>query len=147
MNRTRNSLLALATLVFGADAAFAQATGGAAPLPGAADAKAVVSQTRETNADFNRQVGSKDRKPGRHKPAVVAATGADLVAGSAVRDQQGAELGTIESVDAEGVVIASPVGKVKVPADSFGKGKAGLLLAISKADFDAAVKQANAPQG
>ena len=144
MARTFNILL-VAVAVVGADAAFAQAMGG--PAPGTTDSKAVVRESQETNEEFNRQVGSKDQKP-RKRRGVAAATAADLVSGSAVRDPAGTQLGTIESVDANGVVIVSAAGKVSVPADSFGKDKSGLLLAIGKAEFDAAVRQANAaPQG
>ena len=147
MNKISRTLLAAALAVVCAEGAFAQA-GSAGPAPGTGDSKAIVNQNRETNAEFNRQVGSKDRKANRRKPAVVAATAADLAVGSTVRDQAGTELGKIESIEADGVVIVSAAGKVKVPADSLGKNKTGLLLAISKADFDLAVKNANAaPQG
>ena len=144
MTRTLKTILTLGALA-AAGSAHAQAMGG--PAPGTTDSKAVVRENQEVNEEFNRQVGSKDHKP-RKRRGVVAATAADLVAGSAVRDPAGTQLGTVESVDANGVVIVSAAGKVSVPADSFGKDKSGLLLAIGKAEFDAAVRRANAaPQG
>ena len=141
MNRTGRTLIAALAVIFVADGALAQAMGG--PAPGTTDSKAVVRDSQETNAEFNRQIGAKNRKA-RKRESAVPATAADLVAGSAVRDQSGTAIGTIESVDVTGVVVASPAGKVRVSADSFGKDKAGLLMAITKADFDAAVAQANA---
>jgi len=74
------------------------------------------------------------------RPAAVA----DLIAGAAVSDARGAKLGTIESVAADGAVIASEGGKVKVPLDAFGKNRGGLLLQVRKAEFDALVAKAQA---
>lgn len=146
MNGTVRNLTAALAAMFVAEAALAQA-GSAGPAPGSTDSKAAVRDSQETNAEFNRQIGAKNRKA-RKRESAVPATAADLVAGSAVRDQSGVAIGTIESVDATGVIVASPVGKVKVPVEAFGKDKAGLLMAISKADFDTAVAQANAaPNG
>ena len=141
MNKTAKTLIAALVAVVAAESAGAQA-GSAGPAPGSADAKAVVRDTQEVNAEYNRQVGAKDRKANRGKRAVAAAA-ADLVAGSAVRDKAGTPIGTIESVDVTGVVVVSAAGKVKVPAEAFGKDKNGLLIQIGKAEFDAAVAQAN----
>jgi len=127
-----------------AEGAAAQA-GSAGPAPGTGDSKAIVRGNQEVNAEFNRQVGAKDRKAKRRGP--VAAAVEDLVAGTAVRDKAGVAIGTIESVDVTGVVVVAAAGKVKVPAEAFGKDKNGLLIQIGKAEFDAAVAQANAPQG
>ena len=146
VNTLVKTIVAGSIAVLAAEAAFAQAVGGAAPLPGAADSKAVVAGNQESQADYNRQLGAKDSKPGRRIKAVPA-TAADLVVGSAVRDKSGADIGMIEGVEADGIVVASAVGKVKVPTEAFGKDKKGLLLQISKADFDAAVRSANTPGG
>ena len=126
-----------------AEGALAQA-GSAGPAPGTGDSRAMVRDSQEANAEFNRQVGAKNRKA-RKRESAVAAAAEDLVAGSAVRDRSGIAIGTIESVDLTGVIVVSAAGKVKVPADSFGKDKAGLLIQITKADFDAAVASANQP--
>jgi hypothetical protein len=47
-------------------------------------------------------------------------------------------------VDPDGVVVSTAAGKVKIPADAFGHNKAGLLLDMTKRDFDNIVAQANA---
>jgi hypothetical protein len=146
VNKTARKLIAALVVVLAAETAGAQA-GSAGPAPGSADSKAVVRDTQEVNAEYNRQAGAKDRKANRSKRA-TAATAQDLVAGSAVRDKAGTPIGTIESVDVTGVVVVSAAGKVKVPAEAFGKDRHGLLIQIGKAEFDAAVAQANAsPNG
>jgi len=76
------------------------------------------------------------------------ATAADVIAGAAVSDSAGVQLGTIESVDAEGAVIVTAVGRARIPVEAFGKNSRGLLLQTTKAQFDASVAQANAtPSG
>jgi hypothetical protein len=118
--------------------------GSEGPAPGTADSKAVVQQNRETNAEYNRQIGAKHRKPSPRIKA-VSAVAADLVVGRFVHDKSGTQIGEIQGVEADGVIIASDTGKVKVPTEAFGKDKRGLLLQITKAEFDAAVASANAP--
>lgn len=71
-----------------------------------------------------------------------AAAASDIVAGSEVRDKRGKVVGTVETVDADGAVVATAAGKVKVPLDAFGKNRKGLLIGITKAEFDAAVAEA-----
>ena len=143
--KTKTMVATLAALFCG-DVAFAQAAGNAGPAPGSGDSKAIVRGNQEVNAEFNRQIGAKDRKGRRRGP--VAAAAEDLVAGTPVRDKAGLAIGTIESVDITGVVVVAAGGKVKVPAEAFGKDKNGLLIQMGKTDFDAAVAQANAtPNG
>jgi hypothetical protein len=74
----------------------------------------------------------------------VPAKAADIVAQAAVSDTSGQPVGTIESVDAEGAVIVTAAGKVKVPLIAFGKNKKGLLIGMTKKDFEALVAKANA---
>jgi hypothetical protein len=69
---------------------------------------------------------------------------ADIVAQAAVNDTSGQPVGTIESVDADGAVIVTAAGKVKVPLNAFGKNKKGLLIGMTKKDFEALVAKANA---
>lgn len=69
---------------------------------------------------------------------VVAATPADIKAGDTVRDKAGAVVGKIESVDASGAVIATGKSRVQIPVGSFGKNNQGLVIAMSKAELDAA---------
>jgi hypothetical protein len=41
-------------------------------------------------------------------------------------------------------VIVTAAGKVKVPLNAFGKNRAGLLIGMTKRDFEALVAKANA---
>jgi hypothetical protein len=72
-----------------------------------------------------------------------AAKPAELTAGAIVNDREGTAIARIEQVDADGVVVSSGTARVKVPADAFGHNKVGLLLDMSKGQFDQIVAQAN----
>ena len=76
----------------------------------------------------------------RAKPA----TAADVTAGAAVSDKYGRPLGTIEAAAADGAVVVTAAGKVKVPLEAFGKTAKGLLLEVTKREFDGLVAKANA---
>ena len=84
------------------------------------------------------------RNPGRRADRARPATIADVVAGAAVSDTAGVQLGTIESVDAGGAVILTAAGRARIPLNAFGKNRHGLLLQTSKAQFEATVAHANA---
>lgn len=73
---------------------------------------------------------------------VVAATSADVTAGATVRDTEGELVGTVESVTASGAVVATGKSRVQIPVTSFGKNEEGLVLAMSKAELDAAAEAA-----
>jgi hypothetical protein len=90
--------------------------------------------------------GVRDRAADRaaSKARGVAAQPADLSAGSEVRDSKGKLVGKIETVEADGAVVSAEGGRVKVPLEAFGKNKKGLILGITKAEFDAAVASATA---
>lgn len=77
----------------------------------------------------------------------VPATPGDVTVGSEVRDSKGVVIGTIESVSMAAAVVASTGGKVEVPLEGFGKNNKGLLIGMTKADFDAAVAAAVKPGG
>jgi hypothetical protein len=134
--------------------AFAQMASGGAPQ-GAADIRnsdmgAHDTATMPSNLDVIRngiRANDMDRtaqalreKLGPARPAKAA----ELTAGAAVNDNTGAAIGKIEAVQVDGVVLTNGIAKVKVPADAFGHNKAGLLLDMSKAQFDKIVAQANA---
>lgn len=74
--------------------------------------------------------------------ATAAATQADLKAGAAVYDSAGATVGTIQSVTATGAVVASGKLRAEIPAASFAKSSRGLVIGITKAEFEAAVNRA-----
>jgi hypothetical protein len=78
------------------------------------------------------------------KPRTRPATAAEILLGSLVLDKSKKQVGTIERVEADGAVVATASGKVKVPLDAFGTDGVALLIGISKADFDKLVASANA---
>ncbi|HEX5184178.1 MAG TPA: hypothetical protein VFW19_13655 [Allosphingosinicella sp.] len=95
------------------------------------------------NADIDR-AAARARAGGRAVPAMPA----DIVAAAAVFDMSGEAVGTIESVDTDGAVVATAGGAVKVPLNAFGKNRKGLLIGVSKKDFQALVAKAvAAPAG
>ena len=81
-------------------------------------------------------------KPG-HEDAARPAKADELKVGAEISDSQGAEVGYIKAVAADGVVVATVGGQVRVPAEAFGKNKKGLMIGIKKADFDKLVAGAN----
>ncbi len=122
-----------------------------AAAPGSGNSGAMTDRSREENASYNRVIGTVGSNPvGKEnakrsaKAKPVPATAADITAGSALRDINGAPIGTIESADAEGAVIAYGTGKVKVPLTAFGKDDQGLLLGTTAEKFMALVSKAGA---
>lgn len=81
-----------------------------------------------------------DSKSDRARPA----TAAELIAGAPVRDKTGVAMAKIEQIDPDGVVVSTGTLKVKVPAKAFGHNRGGLLLDMTKAEFDQIVAKANA---
>lgn len=77
---------------------------------------------------------------GKARPAKTG----EVVAGQPVNDSRGTAVGTIELVEGDGAVVAAAAGKVKVPLEAFGKNRGGLVLAVTKLEFDALVAKANA---
>jgi hypothetical protein len=98
----------------------------------------IANGTRD--ASDARAAAAARRAGGPARPAKPA----DILAGAALSDSQGQAVGTIERVDSDGAVVATAVGKVKVPLEAFGKNKAGLLIGMKKAEFDSLVAKANA---
>jgi len=94
--------------------------------------------------EMNRHIRERGGNSAAHVDRARPATAADVVAGAAVNDRAGVQLGTIESVDASGAVILTSVGRARIPIEAFGKNSHGLLLQTTKAQFDASVAQANA---
>lgn len=74
----------------------------------------------------------------------VPATPSELIVGTAVNDLRGVPLGTIEAVDADGVVMFNGTARIKVPRDAFGHNRKGLMLDVTKKQFDKMVVDANA---
>ncbi len=74
----------------------------------------------------------------------VPARPADIVATASVFDSGGERVGAIESVAPDGAIVVTNVGKVKIPLNAFGKNRLGLLIGLSKKDFETLVTKANA---
>ena len=68
----------------------------------------------------------------------------ELTAGAPVNDKAGALIAKIDQIDPDGIVVSTGTARVKIPADAFGHNKAGLLLDMTKAQFDQIVAKANA---
>lgn len=77
-------------------------------------------------------------------PAAAPAAAAAPSVGAKVFDPQGAEVGTIASVDGAMVVIDTGKVKATVEGKSLAAGAAGLTIAFTRAQLEAAVEQANA---
>jgi hypothetical protein len=73
---------------------------------------------------------------------VKQATSADIKAGAEVYDPKGGTVGKVESVAADGVVVSTGSVKAKIPASSLGKSDKGLVIAMTKTEFEAAAKKA-----
>ena len=132
--------------------AFAQVPGGI-PMDSTNDVKSASIGTPGATTDPMSQYlqqKSLNNLPGQQNATKSAgkfgaarpATAAELIAGATVSDNSGAVIAKIETVEPDGVVVSTATGKVKIPADAFGHNKAGLLLGISKAQFDQVVAQA-----
>ena len=91
------------------------------------------------NNDMDRTAQALREKLGPARPAKAS----ELAAGAMVNDKSGVAMATIVSVASDGVIVATGTGKVKIPAEAFGRNRAGLLLDMSKSDFDKVVAKAN----
>jgi hypothetical protein len=92
------------------------------------------------NNEMDRTAQALRDKLGPARPAKAQ----EITAGAPVNDNSGTLIGKVDAVDPDGVVLSNGIAKVKVPADAFGHNKSGLLLDMSKAQFDKIVAQANA---
>jgi hypothetical protein len=92
------------------------------------------------NDNIDRAAKAKRDKLGPARPAKPS----DLTAGADVNDKDGVAIAKIVAIDPDGVVLSNGKAKVKVPADAFGRNRAGLLLDLHKAEFDQQVAKANA---
>lgn len=144
---SKTLFLATALAILPTGAAFAQA---ASTPP--ADAASSPAATAETPAPAEPAApAAADTAPAGDAAApaspaaaapTAAATQADLKAGATVFDSAGATVGTIQSVTANGAVVASGKLRAEVPTASFAKNANGLVIGITKAEFEAAVNRA-----
>ena len=73
--------------------------------------------------------------------ATTKATKADVKAGTSIFDTSGNSVGKIESVSAKGAVVNTGKVKVTVPISSMAKSDKGLVIAMTKAQVEAAAKK------
>jgi len=73
--------------------------------------------------------------------AAKPAAAADVKAGASVYDQNGGLVGKVESVSSKGAVVNTGKAKASIPVSSFAKNDKGLVIAMTKADVDAAAKK------
>ena len=133
--------------------AFAQATsGGQTPMPGGSMGSTAVSPYNSSNVTSQylqqKQIGnlpeqSNTRANGGKSERARPAKPEELTAGATVNDKTGAAIAKIEQVDTDGIVVSTGLAKVKVPREAFGHNKAGLLLDMTKAQFEQVVAQPN----
>ena len=67
-----------------------------------------------------------------------------MKAGVSVYDQNGGLVGKVESVSSKGAVINTGTVKAAIPVSSFAKNDKGLVIAMNKAEIDAAAKKSAA---
>jgi len=76
--------------------------------------------------------------------AQTASPAVKVVVGAAVSDTSGNPVGTIEQVQGDLAVLSTGTNKVSLPISSFGAGEKGPVLAMTKAEVDAAAAGAAA---
>ncbi len=113
----------------------------------------VAAANRAVDADYNTLAGrgiavtNKSRdgvRPGAPS-GPVAALAADLTAGATVRDRNGVQIATVEGLEADGAIVKAGDRLAKLPLDAFGKDDNGLLLAVTAAEFQAAIAASSVP--
>jgi len=67
-----------------------------------------------------------------------------VTVGATVNDTSGAQVGTVDQVNGDVVIVNTGTNKVGVPLRSFANGPTGLLLGLTKAELDAAAQQSAA---
>lgn len=138
---------ALATGTACAQDASPAAPGGAGPgVESAATRNGGDTMDRDNAAARDAAIANaRDHGTAPKTARAVPAKPDDVTVGAEVRDSKGVVIGKIDSVSMASAVIAAPGGKVEVPLEAFGKNNKGLLVGMTKADFDAAVAAAVKP--
>lgn len=73
--------------------------------------------------------------------AAAPAAGAAPTVGATIYDAQGGTVGTVASTDGTNAVVDTGTVKAAIPLSSFGKGPNGPVLAMTKAELEAAAGQ------
>lgn len=149
---TTGAALSLA-LASGASAQGAPAPTMPAGSGGGPRAQDVAAANRAVDADYNTLAGrgvavtNKSRdgvRPGAPS-GPVAALASDLTAGATVRDRNGVQIATVQGLEADGAVVRAGDRLAKLPLDAFGKDDAGLMIAITAAEFQTAIAASSIP--
>jgi hypothetical protein len=74
-----------------------------------------------------------------------AAQPGEVTVGKPVNDTTGQLMGLVERIEPDGALVYNGAAIVKVPIDSFGVNRKGLLLQMTKDEFDRMVARANKP--
>jgi hypothetical protein len=74
-----------------------------------------------------------------------AAKPGEVAVGKAVHDSTGQLMGLIEKIEPDGAVVYNGAAAVKVPVTAFGVNKLGLLIDMTKDQFDDLVAKAQGP--
>jgi hypothetical protein len=99
--------------------------------PASQSAKPPATTTQTTTTQTTTQTQSVKLK---------RATASDIKTGATVYDLQGGTVGTVESSDAEGVVVSTGSTRAKLGLSGFGVGDKGLTIAMTRAELDATAK-------
>ncbi len=83
-----------------------------------------------------------DAAAGQQQAQAQAEFKSKLVPGATVYGAGGASLGTIKSVDADGVVVTTTDGDAKLPASGFGPGPQGVTIGMTAAQLKEAMSAA-----
>jgi hypothetical protein len=130
----------LVGLALGAASAAGAQSPVTAQTPGTVDPVKATNAQQAERAAYNSTIGQ--LSPRGVKGAPVPAAAADVVPGRALRDIKGEPIARVDSVDAQGVIVAAGSTRVRLPLNAFGKDEMGLLLGITADKFRALVVKA-----
>jgi hypothetical protein len=97
-----------------------------------------TAQEPQSSTGLTRQASDAQADTGQVKQA----TSADIKSGAEVYDPKGGAVGKVESVASDGVVVSTGSVRAKIPAKALGKSDKGLVIAMTKTEFEAAAKKA-----
>jgi hypothetical protein len=161
MKKILKPLLVAAALTLGGGVAHAQG-GGTAPGSGAPAGPGYTAEnlTVRNGGDSTERDAARAREDALAKMRLeersgksgktlrqVPAQPEDVTVGAEVRDKKGLRVGAIEAVSMGSAVLKADGGAVEVPLEALGKDSKGLLIGLTKAEFDKLVAEANKPVG
>lgn len=145
----RGIILAPVLAFFPIATAVAQVSAGSTGRPN--DSAQMTRSNQQSDAGYNHVVGSgvpsavvKDGPAKKKSSRATPASAADIQPGKMLRDKSGVQIGTVELVNADGVLVNTGQTKIMVPLVAFGKDDQGLLLGITAAKFTELVSSAHA---